>query len=113
MLLTAFITARITFMVVTLPHKISCYSQLKQLSANMGHDRVGGAVNQVLYNTIIFVFIKVLSSKALCWIKFYTRSLRIIFHLHVDEKWYLLYTGFNRRKDQTSGECSLGQTIPI
>jgi hypothetical protein len=34
------------------------------------HDRVEGTVNQVIYNKIIFVFIKVLSSKVLCWIKF-------------------------------------------
>jgi hypothetical protein len=70
MILTAFIAARITFMAVKLPHKMSCYSQLKQLSAHVGIDRVGGTVNQVLYNIIISVFIKVLSSKVLCWIKF-------------------------------------------
>jgi hypothetical protein len=92
MILTAFTTARITSMTVMLPHKISCYSQLKQLSANMGHGRVGGTFNQVLYNMIIFVFIKVLSSKVSCWIKFYTKSLRIFFNLHVDEKPHL----FNR-----------------
>ena len=86
MILTVFITSRITFMVLKLPHNISRYSQLKQLSANNGHDRVGRTVNQVLYSTIIFVFIKVLSSKVLYWIKFYTTSLRIFFHLHVDEK---------------------------
>jgi hypothetical protein len=49
MIVTAFITARITFMVVKLPHKLSRYSQLKQLSANMGHDRVGETVNQYDY----------------------------------------------------------------
>jgi len=77
MILTVFITSRITFMVLKLPHNISRYSQLKQLSAKIGHDRVGRTDNQVLYITIIFAFKKVLSSKVLCWIKL---------HLHVDEK---------------------------
>ena len=65
MILTALTAARMTFMVISLTHKISRFSQPKQLSANIGHYRVGGTVSQELSNNIIFVFIKALSSKVL------------------------------------------------